>query len=133
GPHPHRHDADLPCRKHDGRAVAERVIVQIGAGGGERVRHVPHLVPFAEPDGGAEIVLHDAEMVPVVVNVGGELGAVAPAHAPLRTAAGSVHRTARRKARCHIAAETRGGSWGRPAPGSPSWRAGVTTTPPARN
>jgi len=43
------------------------------------VRHVAHLVPLAEPHRGAEIVLDDAEVVAVVVDVGGELGAVAPA------------------------------------------------------
>src|SRR6266550_473108 len=33
----------------------------------------------SEPDGAAEIVLHDAEVIAVVIDVGGELGAIAPA------------------------------------------------------
>src|SRR2546427_6831921 len=37
-----------------------------------------HLVTFAQSQGGAEIVLDDAEVVAVVVDVGGELGLVAP-------------------------------------------------------
>src|SRR2546427_5290108 len=37
-----------------------------------------HLVTFAQSHGGAEIVLDDAEVVAVVVDVGGKLGLVAP-------------------------------------------------------
>src|SRR3989449_5784368 len=40
--------------------------------------HVTHLVAFAQAHGGAEIVLDDAEMIAVVVDVGGELRLVAP-------------------------------------------------------
>jgi len=41
--------------------------------------HVAHFVPLAEAHGATEIVLDDAEVVAVVGDVGGELGAVAPA------------------------------------------------------
>ncbi|OLB15566.1 MAG: hypothetical protein AUH12_08220 [Gemmatimonadetes bacterium 13_2_20CM_69_8] len=43
------------------------------------MRHVARFVPLAQANGGAEIVLHDAEMVAVVADVGGKLGTVAPA------------------------------------------------------
>ena len=43
------------------------------------MRHVPHLVALAQPDGGTEVVLDDAQVVAVVVDVGGELGLIAPA------------------------------------------------------
>ena len=43
------------------------------------MRHVAHLIALAEPDGRPEVVLHDAEVVAVVVDVGGELGTIAPA------------------------------------------------------
>ncbi len=42
------------------------------------MRHVPHLVAVAQPHRGAEIVLDDAEVVAVVVDIGRELGLVAP-------------------------------------------------------
>ena len=42
------------------------------------MRHVAHFVPVAQTDAAAESVLHDAQMIPVVHDVGGELGAIAP-------------------------------------------------------
>src|SRR5947199_144955 len=44
GDHPH-----LALREHDGRGVAEREVVHVEPERGERVRHVAHLVPLAEP------------------------------------------------------------------------------------
>jgi hypothetical protein len=52
------------------------------------MRHVPHLVALADPDDVAEIVGDDAQVVAVVVDVGREERAVAPAQddllAPVR-------------------------------------------------
>src|SRR4029077_13280438 len=79
GPHAQRHDAHLALGERDDGGVAEREVVQAEPGGRERVRHVPHFVPLAQPDGGAEVVLDDAQVVAVVVDVGGELGLIAPA------------------------------------------------------
>ena len=54
------------------------------------MRHVPDLVALADPDDVAEIVGDDAEVVAVVVDVGGQERAVAPAQddllAPVRGA-----------------------------------------------
>ena len=45
----------------------------------ERVRHVAHFVSLTQPDRASEIVLNDSEMIAVIVDVGGQLGAVTPA------------------------------------------------------
>ena len=45
----------------------------------ERVRHVAHLVAFAEPDDVGEVVLDDAEVIAVVVDVRRQQQRVAPA------------------------------------------------------
>ena len=79
GPHPQRDDTHRALREHDHRRVAQGEVVQIRPPGGERMRHIPHLIAFAQPDGGAEVVLHDAEVIAVVVDIGGELSAIAPA------------------------------------------------------
>ena len=56
----------------------------------ERMRHVADLVAFADPDDVAEVVGDDAEVVTVVVDVGGQERPVAPAEnhllAPIRGA-----------------------------------------------
>src|SRR2546426_7722648 len=53
-----------------------RSVVQVRRSGRERVRHVAYLVPLAQADRGAEVVLDDAEVVSVVGDVGGQVGAV---------------------------------------------------------
>ena len=52
--------------------------------------HVADLVALADPDDVAEIVGDDAEVVAVVVDVGGEKGAVAPAENDLLAPVGGL-------------------------------------------
>ena len=44
------------------------------------MRDVPHLIALTEPDRAPEIVLDNAEVVAVVIDVGRNLGAIAPAN-----------------------------------------------------
>src|SRR2546426_11561545 len=66
GTHPQGHHPHLALRQHDRGRVAQREVVDGGACRRKWVRHVPHLVAFAQAHGGAEIVLDDAEMIAVV-------------------------------------------------------------------
>jgi hypothetical protein len=47
------------------------------------MRHVAHLVAVAQPDDRRKVVLDDAEVIAVVVDVGGQQQRVAPPHDPL--------------------------------------------------
>ena len=64
------------------------------------MERVAHLVALADPDHVAEVVGDDAEVVAVVVDVGGKEGAVAPAEddllAPVRGPPIHFHVAARR-------------------------------------
>ena len=80
GAHPQLDDPNLAAGQRDAQRVAEGVVVQDAGAAAERVGDVPHFVALTEPDGGAEVVLDDAQVVAVVIDVGGQLGAVAPAH-----------------------------------------------------
>ena len=44
GPHPQRDDTHRALREHDHRRVAQGEVVQIRPPGGERMRHIPHLI-----------------------------------------------------------------------------------------
>ena len=79
GPHLQRHDADGALRQHDRGRVAQREVIEVGAAGRQWMGHVAHFVTLAEPDRAPKVVLDDAEVVAMVVDVGGQLGAIAPA------------------------------------------------------
>ena len=62
--------------------------------------HVTHLIALPDPDHIAEVVGDDPEVVAMVVDIGGEEGAVAPAEDDLLAAVGALpihfHLAARR-------------------------------------
>jgi hypothetical protein len=72
-------DQHLPPGGSDGERIAQRVVVERETCRRERVRHVAHLVAFADPDDVAEIVGDDPQVIAVVLDVGRKVGAVAPA------------------------------------------------------
>jgi hypothetical protein len=43
------------------------------------MNHIPHLVALTDPDDIAEVVGDDAQVIAMIVDVGGQEGAVAPA------------------------------------------------------
>ena len=78
GSHLERGDAHRALRKLDRGGVAEGDVVHHRTVGTERVGDVAHFVAFAQPDRAAEVVLDDAEVIAMVIDVGGQLGAIAP-------------------------------------------------------
>ncbi len=71
---------ERPARRGpDGERVSQRVIVRGQPRRRERMRHIAHLVALADPDVVAEVVGDDAEVVAMVVDVGGKERPVAPA------------------------------------------------------
>src|ERR1041385_1800151 len=90
GPHAQRDDAHGALGQDDRGRVAEREVVERRPARRERMRYIAHLVALAQADGAAEIVLDDAEVVAVIVDVGGKLGAIAPADDPLLAEAGRL-------------------------------------------
>jgi hypothetical protein len=70
--------ADLPLRQADGEGVGQRVVVQARTTAGQGMRHVPHLLALAQSNVIGEVVLHDPEMVPMVLDVRGKVRPVPP-------------------------------------------------------
>ena len=79
-----------PPPVRDGERIAQRVLVGGRPRAGERVDGVPHLVALADPDQVAEVVGDDAEVVAVILDVGREKRAVAPAEDDLLAAVGCL-------------------------------------------
>src|SRR6266851_1126678 len=78
-PDAQRDHAHRSLRELDGGRVAQGEVVQVDPTGSEGVRHVAHLIALAQSHRAPEVVLHDAEVIAVVVDIGGELGTIAPA------------------------------------------------------
>src|SRR3990172_5673229 len=76
--YPHQALGDL-----DGQRVRECVVVPPGRTGCQRVGDVPHLVPFPNTNAVPEPVRDDAQVVAMILDVGGQVAAVSPAHDPL--------------------------------------------------
>src|SRR5262249_35872277 len=72
-------DVDGFAGKGDAKTVGDREVVLVEAGLRERMRHVTHLVALAQPNDVRKVVLNDAEVVAVVLDVGGEQQGVAAA------------------------------------------------------
>ncbi len=88
GPNLHLIDCDLAVGSANGQRIGESVVVRRQAFGRQRVDRVTHLVTLADPDEVAEVVGDDAEVVAMVVDVGGQEGAVAPAQDDLLATVG---------------------------------------------
>ena len=78
-PHAQLDHADRSFGEDDGGRVTQGEVVQLRPTRCEGMGDVAYLVTFAEADRAAEVVLHDAEVIAVVVDVGGQLGAITPA------------------------------------------------------
>ena len=72
-------DADHSARHGDAQRVREREVVGLQPLSGQRVRDVLHLVAVSQTDDRRKVVLDDAQVVPVVLDVRGQQGCVAPA------------------------------------------------------
>src|SRR5256714_5047780 len=80
GPDAHLVNVEDSVRQADLQRVTDREVVDLQSGGRQRVRNISHFVPFADPDEISEIVLNDAEVIPVVIDIGGKEKRVAASH-----------------------------------------------------
>src|SRR6185503_12732747 len=65
--------------KLDRKRVGQRVIVDTWSAGPQRMRNVFYFVAVAEADLVAEVVLDDAEVIAMILDVGGQVPTVAAA------------------------------------------------------
>ena len=79
---------DLAARRTNGQRIRECVVVRHRALGRQRMDRVAYFIALTDPDAVAEVVGDDAKVVAVVVDVGGQEGAVAPAEDDLLATVG---------------------------------------------
>ena len=90
GPHPHFIDIEHSRAETNLQRIPNRVVVLLKSDRRERMRNILNFVALADPDDVSEVVLDDAEVVAMVVDIGGKEQRVATAHDPLLAQVGSA-------------------------------------------